>query len=303
MRGCPALRLAGGNAAGPELRDDTPLQIVAARNIEQVLTFFRSLPDPQAETSFGAQGLPGYCYVCKRATRFKVSKVEGSFNWRETLACRHCGLINRWRSAFHLFEALGQPREDSTVYISEAVTPLFRVLKARYPRTIGSEYRCGARPGSKIRLGLRRVQMQDVTSLTFEDASFDFVLSLDVLEHLPAYGRALDEFRRVLRPGGMLLLTVPFAFREPHEIRASVGVDGEITHHLPPIYHDDPTNRRGVLCYRSFGTQLLEELRAKGFRECLVACYSSAKFGYLGEGIAFVAKVGDQEAGAFNQGA
>ncbi len=39
--------------------------------------------------------------------------------------------------------------------------------------------------------------------------SFDLVCLFDVLEHLAAEGPALAEIRRILRPGGRLLLTVP----------------------------------------------------------------------------------------------
>ena len=45
------------------------------------------------------------------------------------------------------------------------------------------------------------------------DACFDVVVALDVLEHLDDDGRALGEIWRVLRPGGILLATVPaYAF-------------------------------------------------------------------------------------------
>jgi SAM-dependent methyltransferase len=49
--------------------------------------------------------------------------------------------------------------------------------------------------------------------LPFPDASFQYVTCLEVLEHLPADLRAeaLREFRRILRPGGRLILTVPHA--------------------------------------------------------------------------------------------
>jgi ubiquinone/menaquinone biosynthesis C-methylase UbiE len=41
------------------------------------------------------------------------------------------------------------------------------------------------------------------------DASFDFVYGLYCLEHIPDRPRALGEVRRVLKPGGMTMLTVP----------------------------------------------------------------------------------------------
>ncbi len=44
----------------------------------------------------------------------------------------------------------------------------------------------------------------DAEDLPFDDASFDLVLGHAVLHHLPDLDRAFDEFRRVLRPGGLL---------------------------------------------------------------------------------------------------
>jgi SAM-dependent methyltransferase len=48
-----------------------------------------------------------------------------------------------------------------------------------------------------------------VTDLPFADATFDLVTCLDVVEHTPDDRRTLSELRRVTRPGGTLLLTVP----------------------------------------------------------------------------------------------
>lgn len=50
----------------------------------------------------------------------------------------------------------------------------------------------------------------DGRRLPFQSASVDTVLATEVLEHVPDPERCLAEFHRVLRPGGRLLLTVPF---------------------------------------------------------------------------------------------
>lgn len=72
------------------------------------------------------------------------------------------------------------------------------------PAAIESAQRNNARPNIQYRTidGLR---------LPFEDAQFDLVISFQVIEHISDVGRYLSEMRRVLRPGGIALLTTPNA--------------------------------------------------------------------------------------------
>jgi len=53
--------------------------------------------------------------------------------------------------------------------------------------------------------------LSDITSIPEPDASFDAILCSEVLEHVPEPTHALDEFTRLLKPGGILILTAPFA--------------------------------------------------------------------------------------------
>ena len=57
--------------------------------------------------------------------------------------------------------------------------------------------------------GVERLVQGSVVQLPFPDGTFDLVTSLDVIEHVEDDGAALEEMRRVLKPGGLLLLTVP----------------------------------------------------------------------------------------------
>lgn len=54
--------------------------------------------------------------------------------------------------------------------------------------------------------------------LPYADDLFDLVLCLDVLEHVQSAEAVLSEMYRVLKPGGVVLTTVPnrHAFRDPH---------------------------------------------------------------------------------------
>jgi SAM-dependent methyltransferase len=50
----------------------------------------------------------------------------------------------------------------------------------------------------------------DLTKLPFPDRSFDCVYASHVLEHISDDRKALSEIRRVLKPGGLAILPVPF---------------------------------------------------------------------------------------------
>lgn len=49
----------------------------------------------------------------------------------------------------------------------------------------------------------------DATRLPFADASFDRIIASEVLEHIPDDTAAFRELARVLKPGGILAVTVP----------------------------------------------------------------------------------------------
>jgi SAM-dependent methyltransferase len=57
-----------------------------------------------------------------------------------------------------------------------------------------------------------RLSVADGTSLPFRDQSFDAILLVDILEHTDAPERIVAETRRLLRPGGIAIATVPWAY-------------------------------------------------------------------------------------------
>jgi SAM-dependent methyltransferase len=63
----------------------------------------------------------------------------------------------------------------------------------------------------------------DVRDLPFEEDSFDMVVCFEVIEHVERQRDALDELKRVLRPGGMLLISSPnrdvYPPGNPHHVR------------------------------------------------------------------------------------
>ncbi|TDG29106.1 class I SAM-dependent methyltransferase [Paracraurococcus ruber] len=96
-------------------------------------------------------------------------------------------------------------------------------LRERWPdrAAMGLEYHPAAAARAAAKSG-RPVAIGSVNDLPFADASFDAVVSLDVLCHAAVdTDRALAEMRRVLRPGGVLVVNLPaFAWlHSTHDIR------------------------------------------------------------------------------------
>jgi SAM-dependent methyltransferase len=72
--------------------------------------------------------------------------------------------------------------------------------------------------------GLGQVRKGDVCSMPFADSSFELVLATDIVEHVDDDAKALREIRRVLKPGGRVIVTVP-AFE------SLWGLQDDVAHH------------------------------------------------------------------------
>lgn len=258
------------------------------QSIEQHQTLLQKLM-PKKQVSFT---VPGYSYTAGKQVDFLVdfqhSGNSGQVNWRERVCCPETYFNNRMRATFHLFDLEMEPYADSKIYITEQVTPIYTYFTDKFPGTVGSEFL-----GDRSSFGSVNeddVRNETLCALSFPDQSFDKVVSLDVLEHIPDYERAFRECARVLKDGGKMMWSVPFiATSRENVVRAKIE-DGEVVHILPPEYHGDPLSTDGVLCFTHFGWQMLDQMRAAGFRDAYALCYHSSDFAYLGgEQFMFVA--------------
>lgn len=236
----------------------------------------------------GASGLRGHCAICQSDVSFSVEygnevQISGrppTPNWRETLICPRCHLNNRQRAALGFL--MQRSKSSESLYLTEATTALFKVVSQRHRRTIGSEFlRDGTKPGQCNLLGVRH---EDATQLTFASGSLRRIGSFDVLEHIPDFRRALQEFSRCLMADGILVMTAPFVLNLTETVtRALIQTDGSIKHLLAPEFHGDPIDPEGgVLCFYHFGWSLLDDLRDLGFKDVAVQLFWSERLGYLG---------------------
>ena len=201
--------------------------------------------------------------------------TSSGYYWRESGACNVCGAITRIRLAAEWFHRAAANTVQPRIYITEQLTPLYKVLRKSFPNIVGSEFTPDENERSKASWQLKayllapmaQIRHEDVCNLAFADDSFDLIGSFDVLEHVPDYKQALSEFRRVLRVGGQLLLTAPFLNASLKTLVRAGFENGTLVHFEPPEYHGNPTiPDDGVLCFYHCGWDLLDALRSAGFR-------------------------------------
>jgi len=89
--------------------------------------------------------------------------------------------------------------------------------------------------------------------LPFEDDRFDAVVSFETLEHLAEHDELMTEFRRVLRPGGFLLMSSP----DRKTYSDDTGFENEF--HVRELYRDqfEDLLARHFPDYRLFGQKLM----------------------------------------------
>jgi len=106
-------------------------------------------------------------------------------------------------------------------------------------------------------------------ALPWPDASWDWVLLLDVLEHLVDPVRALQEARRLLRPQGRLVLNLPnhFDWRGRWQLLKGSGIDsrswfpGQPAWRYPHLRFFRHADALGLLAQTGF--RLVEDLSAR----------------------------------------
>lgn len=211
--------------------------------------------------------MPGICSVCVRQTNFTSTPERSIDNspfdyrvgWWAQSNCA-CGLSNLERAALHI---LAEERVGHLYHVGH-FSDFRRFLSQRYTNVTSSQYEEGRSSGEIV----GDVRYEDMTRLSFENDSFDEVICMEILEHLPFYMDGIRELARVTRPDGRVFLSFPWLGRDTydHLIRAEQQEDGSIRHHHSPEYHGDPARSEGILSFRSFGWQILDDLRGAGFQ-------------------------------------
>jgi SAM-dependent methyltransferase len=139
---------------------------------------------------------------------------------------------------------------------------IFRNAKLRrLPNYVISEYFQTAPFGTFV----KGVRNENLECLTFSDNRFDLLINSDVLEHVNDLDKALSEIKRVLKPGGYHVFTIPVDEElQTSQTRARV-VNGRLEHVLEPVMHGDSIRNGGILAFKDFGRDVLDYISRDGF--------------------------------------
>jgi SAM-dependent methyltransferase len=196
----------------------------------------------------------GRCPICEQDTVFEARNAW----FRDHLICQSCpgGSIPRERAIMRVMRELAPDWKQRSIHEGSPSSRGASVILARdcvdyaptqfYPDVPRGTYRDG-------------VRCEDLERQTFDDESFDLVITQDVMEHIFHPDRACREIWRTLKPGGLYLHTTPiYKDRVTTERRASIGTDGKVVHLAEPEYHGNPIDPKGSLVTFHYGYDLAD---------------------------------------------
>ena len=184
---------------------------------------------------------------------------------RNGFSCQKCGSIGRNRHVALLILEEFQDRIncaslqefgnkfEGNMWIGCVKEAVSRALPDK-PNIFKSEYIDGLTSG-EVRDG---VTCQNIESTNFPDNFLDLIISEDVLEHVPNPVAAFLEIRRILKPGGKHIFTIPVDWMLENSQQRAIIKDGQVQHILEPEIHGDPFRPEGILAFYTFGQDVVE---------------------------------------------
>ncbi|MFZ2900367.1 MAG: class I SAM-dependent methyltransferase [Saprospiraceae bacterium] len=218
----------------------------------------------------------GACPICEKSSVF----VKESDWLRDNYRCFRCRSI---------------PRQRAIILAIERFFPKWRELAIHEssPGGVSSDFierNCSGYSGSHFYQDVPRgtykgkFRSEDLSNLTFDDNTFDLIITQDVFEHVLEPEKAFKEIARVLKPGGAHIFTMPWYLKLlQSRIRASLNEQGEIVHLEPPQYHGNPIDNSGSLVTVDWGLDFIDFIYKSSGMTTTTYLHNDPKFGLEAE--------------------
>jgi ubiquinone/menaquinone biosynthesis C-methylase UbiE len=145
------------------------------------------------------------------ASHFEEISRNWSDRYTSAVTFQQYNFIARREGVLELFDKTGGTYLDAGCGTGDLISGLLERggAVAAMDFSSGMIERTRARVRSFASAGRVQFAVGDVTRLGYRDECFDAIIGVGVLEYLSDVGAALREMRRTLKPGGILIVTVP----------------------------------------------------------------------------------------------
>lgn len=219
----------------------------------------------------------GYCVCCENNVIF-----EAYTHWlRDSYLCLNCKCKPRERA---LMLTLNKNFPDwKSIHIHES-SPGNRGGSINFKK-YGKFYTPSQYyPDESFGILVNGIRNENLEEQTFEDATFDLVITQDVMEHIYQPEKAFKEIARTLKPGGAYVFTVPLVNKHNKtETWATRGENGEPFFLNTPEYHGNPIDAKGSPVTMHWGYDIVDFIKKSSGMESRIIAYYDKKYGIMGE--------------------
>lgn len=193
---------------------------------------------------------PGYCHCCRSNVVFKSN--EG---WlRDYYHCMQCHSIPRQRHLQHILDKFFPDWQTKKIHESSPSNNF--ISKYSGKNYSSSQFFNDVTPGQYA----DNTRCENLERLTFEDNTFDIIITQDVFEHIFNPDLAAKEIMRVLKPGGAHIFTAPKHKALQHSGPRASLTNGEIIHFKEEQYHGNPIGDGRSLVTWDYGDDFESQL-------------------------------------------
>lgn len=205
------------------------------------------------------------CNICGLKVNF-----DKLHNWpRDFTKCPNCNSLVRERALKYILDDFTKKLDFKSLNIHESSPSdgaLHFYLK-KYNNYSFSHYFPNIPNGEFNKNGIKCV---DLNNIPFNDNEFDIFITLDVFEHLFTPEIAIKEIYRVLKPGGIYIMTVPIENEDYKTEKSCHKIDNKIVHittkksiekNVTIEYHGNPIDNSGSVVTHYYGYDIVDMIK------------------------------------------